>query len=316
MRKLSQLIAATQAIVWSVAVLPAINSCADASAEVRQPPGPPIECKFLRGNLILVPVVIEGAGPFDFLLDTGASTSFIHAEFARQLGLRPVDRVEVVSVTGTQILPRSFASRVAVGHAAAGDVEVLWSDLSHLRTLAPQARGVLGQNFLSHFDYVLDYRRGRVEFEPECVPRPEPRGQQFAFELREGRMVVELPVLGAAERTLRFVLDAGATHAVLFGGAARRFARPAAADEPLSGAQLTTDFGSQRARVGRVDGLLVGGTRISLPVALLPALASGAGRTEDGLLPLGLFSSVYVNNREACVVLNLPTHNPSLRPGE
>jgi predicted aspartyl protease len=309
MRKLSQLIAsAGRAILCSFAALSAMNPCADAHAQFRQPTRAPIECKFLRGNLILVPVVIDGAGPFDFLLDTGTNTSLIHGEFARRLGLRPVDRVEVVGVAASRVLPRSFAGRVAVGQAAASDVEVLWSDLSHLRALAPQARGVLGQNFLSRFNYLVDYRGGTLEFGPACAGRGEPRGQQFAFELREGRMVVGVSVFGARGRPLRFVLDAGATHAVLFGDAARRFARQGVVDGLPPRGQLATDFGSKEAAVGRVDGLLIGGQRVNLPAALLPAPVEG--RAEDGLLPLGVFSSVYVNNEAGYVILNLPAAGP------
>jgi predicted aspartyl protease len=314
MRKHPQLVmSAARAIVWAVAALSAINSCAGSTVQTRQMARPPIECKFLRGNLILVPVLVDGVGPYDFLLDTGTNTSLVHGEFARQLGLRPVDRVEIVGVAGGRILPRSLVSRVEVGDAAASNIEMLWSDLGHLRTLAPQARGILGQNFLSRFDYAIDYRAGRVEFGSQCVVRPEPRGQQFAFDLIEGRMVVDVPVSGAANRPLRFVLDAGATHAVLFGDAARRFARRAADESPPS-AQLTTDFGSKEVTLGRIDRLLIGRDRISLPVALLPTSNADAGRAEDGLLPLGIFRSVYVNNRAGYVILNPSLIHPSLSP--
>src|SRR5690242_13442342 len=38
-------------------------------------------------TLVLLPVMIEGHGPYTFALDTGASTSLIAAPLARQLGL-------------------------------------------------------------------------------------------------------------------------------------------------------------------------------------------------------------------------------------
>lgn len=57
---------------------------ANLFAQTGMPTGPattsPINLKIIQNNLILVPVCVDGAGPFEFLLDTGTSTTVIHRE--------------------------------------------------------------------------------------------------------------------------------------------------------------------------------------------------------------------------------------------
>jgi predicted aspartyl protease len=52
---------------------------------------------------IVVSVRIGNAGPFDFILDTGASSSIVSADLARQIGAPIVARGEVVTSAGTEL---------------------------------------------------------------------------------------------------------------------------------------------------------------------------------------------------------------------
>src|SRR5262245_35599651 len=51
--------------------------------------------KLLNGYVIVIPVTVNGAGPYEFVLDTGSNATLICGEFARALRLRPIDRVEI-----------------------------------------------------------------------------------------------------------------------------------------------------------------------------------------------------------------------------
>ena len=251
-----------------------------------------------RGHLIVIPVTLNGLGPYDFLLDTGASTTLVTPEFARQLRLRPIDRIELVTMAGTQILVRSQVERVSVGQQTATNVEVLISDLREVRAAAGQVCGVLGQNFLAQVNYLLDYRAQRLTFEEGTELETRLCGAQLPLTTHEGRLLVTLPV---KQQTWRLVLDSGIGALLLFGN--RNFALDwvAGAGEMQL---LSTDFGSRAVPQRRVRNLQLGPVKFAdLPVTLVSGQA-GEGRIEDGLLPTSLFQRVYFNQRRGYVILN------------
>ena len=83
--------------------------------------------------MIVVTVTINDAERFDFFLDTGTNSTVITPEVAQKLNLRPRDRMEIITVTGKQIVPRAFLPTVALGAEKAENVEVLIADLSVIR---------------------------------------------------------------------------------------------------------------------------------------------------------------------------------------
>lgn len=91
------------------------------------------------------------------MLDTGTDTTIVDPELARQLSLVALDRLEMHTITGTQMLLRSSIGVLAAGSAHAENVEVLIQELPELRKLDSHVCGIIGQNFLSHWNYLLDY---------------------------------------------------------------------------------------------------------------------------------------------------------------
>lgn len=249
-----------------------------------------------RGHLIVIPVTLNGVGPFDFLLDTGASTTLVTPEFARELGLRPIDRIELVTMAGSQFLVRSQLERVTVGQQTATDVEVLISDLREVRTVEGKLCGVLGQNFLAQFNYLLDYRAQRLTFEAGTELETRLCGTRLRLEEHEGRLLVSLPV---KQQLWRLVLDSGLGTLLLF--APREMGLDWASSTDAMQI-LSTDFGRRAVPQRRVRSLQLGPVKFAdLPVAIV---AAQAGRVEDGLLPTSLFQRVYFNQRRGYVTLN------------
>jgi hypothetical protein len=74
-----------------------------------------LQFRLVQKSLIVVPVHVNGDGPFDFLLDTGTNTTLISPDLAQRLRLRPVDRVELVTVAGSEIVPRSWLNSLTLG---------------------------------------------------------------------------------------------------------------------------------------------------------------------------------------------------------
>lgn len=258
-----------------------------------------VRLRLLAGRLPVVPVYLDGEGPFDFLLDTGTNSTLVTPALAARLRLRPSDSVTLITVAGQTDVPRARLGKVEVGGRAATDVEALVSGLEPLTEIDPRVRGVLGQNFLERFNYTLDYDGRAVEFERDAAP---PSGERVPFALEEGKLVVGAVCDAPAPRALRLVLDAAATGLVIFDDARRDLAQILSAQTP---ALMLTEAGGVRARLARLPGLRVGGSRLrDVPVALLPDPAPGDRRAEDGLLPTSLFRAVYFNHAEGYVIFN------------
>ncbi len=281
-----------------------IGLCALASLSTLA--APTTQFKLLRGHLIVITVTVGGANPHEFLtgeflLDTGSSTTLISPEFARRLRLRPVDRIELVTVAGARAVPRVWLNRLSVGSKSLENVEALVSDLSETRAAAPELCGVLGQNFLSRFNYLIDYRERRIVFEAGDELESSLCGERLPIEWREGRALV--PARSGVNKIRRLVLDSGIASLLLFAADGRDLKLDWAPGEPRL-LQARSDLGSRIVRQRRLRGFSVGGVGFyDLPVAVMELKAAGEGRVEDGLLPTSLFEQVYFNHRKNFVIL-------------
>ncbi len=274
--------------------------CVFASAQTQ--PASIAQFKLLNGYLIVIPVTVNGAGPYEFLLDTGTNTTLVSAEFARQLRLRPIDRVELVTVAGSQIVPRARLENVTVGGKTAKNLESLVSDLRELRAVKPEICGVLGQNFLSQFNYLINYRERRIEFEDGAELENSLSGERLPLECHEGRAIVL--ARSARKEGWRLALDSGISNLLLFAADWRDLKLDWAQGEPQP-LTARTDLGSQVVWQKRLRSFSLGGANFyDLPAAVMESKVAGEGRAEDGLLPTSLFQQVYFNHRKNFVILN------------
>lgn len=255
-----------------------------------------IQFTLVRNYLIVVSVTINGTGPYEFLLDTGTNTTLLHTEFAAQLGLRPMDRVELITVAGSQAVPRAKLPSLRLGDKVENDLEVLFSDLRGVRSVLPKVRGVLGQNFLAEFNYLVDYPNRRISFVNEAEARW--CGVQLPFALHEGKMLVTV------EPGWRLLLDSAIAELLVFDTAARR-GQLDLEPNSLHTMQLKSGLGSQGVWQGNLRTFRLGEILLrNLPVTLLNQNPAEVGRVENGLLPMSAFQSIYVNHRQNHVLLN------------
>jgi predicted aspartyl protease len=110
---------------------------------------------------LLVPVHVNGAGPFNLVLDTGATFTCVTTEVAAQLQL-PEQRGAVGYGAGVHAAARVPIIRfdsLRVGNASVADIPGCVLDLSSLQAISATVDGLLGLNFLRAFDVQLDFRR-------------------------------------------------------------------------------------------------------------------------------------------------------------
>lgn len=259
------------------------------------------EVKFRQAEntVILISLSANNHGPFDFMVDTGTDTSAVDPEMARELSLVALDRLEVHTVAGTQTLVRSSIGVLAAGSVQAENVEVLIQDLPELRKIDSHLRGIVGQNFLSHWNYLLDYRRHTLRFETANEIEEAIEGERVPIDTRENKMLIASEAQAQGRARLRLLLDSGSNSVILMPKASQ-------AIDASSQAWLTAANGSQAGmRMGRVRELVVGSRQFhDLSVGVASPSEADEDRIEDGLLPTALFQSLYVNNHENFVVLN------------
>lgn len=260
-----------------------------------QSPDAPVKFRLVQDYLIIVPVQINDSETLEFLLDTGTNTSIIIPEVAARLRLRPVDRIEIVTVAGSVIAPRSFLPRLTLGGKSLEHTEVLWSDLPELRRLDNRISGILGQNFLARFNFTLDFRQRRIIFADAGENQFE-QAVRVPFETNKEQILLTLKI---KQINLKFVLDSGASNLILFASGCQKLAKQIERSEQAM--QVSTNAGKSLTQTGWLDKLQFGDKSLRrLPVGLLGEVK----RAEDGLLPMRLFRSVYFNNQQGYLILN------------
>ena len=137
-----------------------------AAAAANEPGSVPLRIVRAGGSIVvLAPVSVQGQGPYDFVLDTGASRSVVDRRLADDLGLARVAVVpQVTGVSGP-----AEATVVRVADWRAGDVTLprgvvaamdlqLTDSAAAQQFLGRRIYGLLGSDVLSSFGVVtIDY---------------------------------------------------------------------------------------------------------------------------------------------------------------
>lgn len=128
-----------------------------------------------RVGQVVAPVMIDGKGPFRFLVDTGANGSVVSPALVKALGLVPVQATneQVEGTTGTQRLPWVPIERLQIGNIVKHGLRLPVSDSPVLRGLD----GILGMAGFGAVRVVVDFRNNRV-----IIDRSNPGSlQHFGF---------------------------------------------------------------------------------------------------------------------------------------
>ncbi|WP_160146877.1 retropepsin-like aspartic protease [Thermomonospora echinospora] len=110
-------------------------------------------------TLVLVPLRVNGRGPFEFILDTGASTSTVDRRLVGWLGLpRTGETARVTGVTGSAVVPVVKLADWTLGGRPLRGRRLTVTDIGDDRVA-----GLLGSDELRRFGAVtVDFRRQRL----------------------------------------------------------------------------------------------------------------------------------------------------------
>jgi aspartyl protease len=113
--------------------------------------------------LALVPVRIDGHGPYQFALDTGASTSLVDSQVAKELGAPHTGaKQRIAGVASVSNVATIKVRRWSVGGVQLPATSVVEANLP-FGNARGGVQGLLGSDMLSRFDVVtIDYGHSRL----------------------------------------------------------------------------------------------------------------------------------------------------------
>ena len=151
---------------------------------------------------VLVRAKINGKGPFNFILDTGAPALFVSTKVCKKLGVEPDDRgwgtFDRFEIEGGVVLPR-----------ARGRIEDPFQleGMNGLGLAGAELHGIVGYNVLARYRIEVDFTRDKLTWTPLAWTPATPAGLNG----KGGQAAGGLEVMGTIMKTLGSFLGAKAT---------------------------------------------------------------------------------------------------------
>jgi predicted aspartyl protease len=157
-----------------------------------------------RIGRIVVPVMVNGRGPFQFILDTGANTTVLAPHLAEQIGLKvDLDQpVTMSGVTGSLSVPTAEVDRIEAGAISLEGRRLAVAQASLIGT-----DGVLGVDGLKDKLIVADFGHDRIEVLDARRHRSTPKLRRIQARARFGRLLVVDALVGTIK--VKAVIDTG-----------------------------------------------------------------------------------------------------------
>jgi predicted aspartyl protease len=281
-----------------------------------------IPFRFARAGMpiILIPVSVNGQGPFDFVLDTGnvAAPFLLSGELSNRLGISTSPTIEAeksyaVGSGPAPIFLTGEAESIVLGDLALARPRVAVGDM--LDRLSQLARvpihGNVGYHFLKDFQLTIDYTSHKLLLaQPGHTGNGIRAGQRFQLAAGEPLLLVAALVNGTGPYC--FAVDTGAGHSVL--------SPPVAEQLGLGQTKpVTVAGGAGEAGQGwmtRVESLEVGSTRLeNLTMAVadfFESLSTAVGAQIDGVLGHNFLSrfKVVIDYPGQTIFFEQPTEQP------
>jgi predicted aspartyl protease len=203
-----------------------------------------------------VAVRINGAGPYRFVVDSGADTSVVGVRIAQGLKLPPGRRTILNSMTDSQ-----YVDRVLVDELELGPTRVSGLELPVLKERDLGGDGMLGLDALTEQRLMLDFEKRLITVDDGRTPLPRFDGEiVVTARLRKGQLI--LAEVRAGDQQVDAVVDTGSQ--ITIGNTALR-------DKLLRRKQKFT----------QIEVTSVTGTTLEVQVARLPRLRLGSVNLHD-----------------------------------
>ena len=237
--------------------------------------------------LILLPVQVNGSGPFEFILDTGAGTSLLSSDLAKELEVKIIGSKEGKSAGGKVAVSLAKTDSLAVGETELHDVDVGIVDLAHIgKTIGAKIDGDLGYNFLKHFRVTIDYCNCEVRLDDPKRVENFGRSAKTEVPMRlasPAKPLILVDVHANGRGPFQFAIDTGTSTTAITPGLAKEVA---AATSPVG--PITTGGAHVDVTAGTLQSFQVGAAKIdNMPVVVadfFAMLSDAIGAKLDGIV--------------------------------
>ncbi|MFW9914852.1 MAG: aspartyl protease family protein [Candidatus Thorarchaeota archaeon] len=120
-----------------------------------------------ESHLVEVPVFINGKGPFEFIVDTGAGATVVTPQLADKLRLSPSSPEEILAVApgGSGGVHLTVLKNFAVLSVVQQDVTAVIMNMKRVTPRSSLIRnGILGFTFLKELEMIIDYPAKKIAF--------------------------------------------------------------------------------------------------------------------------------------------------------
>jgi hypothetical protein len=251
---------------------------------------------------IVLSVKINHTGPYNFLLDTGTEITILDSSLSAELNLKTTSGVAIAGYGFRESASYAQLDLLEAGSHGVTNLQVVVYDLRKLQSAGLQIRGLLGENFLEHFDLLIDNSRSQLCLDDSLAMREKVKGQRIplvAPDSAPGESAIPKSLIVAAHfasgrRVVRLKLDSGSNAGFLYN----------ASDYLALGlVQLTSVRGAGANGVQRSfqalppQDLRVGSVVLSqVPFYAIAGTRKDSETTDfDGLLSLEFFRRVFID---------------------
>lgn len=266
-----------------------------------------VHARHLAQYLNIVDVSINHTGPYAFLLDTGAQITSVDPALATKLHLNARTAGEVLGVSSHEGVALAQLDDMRVGDGNVTHSVVAIQSLTQLQSADPSIRGVLGGDFLHHFDVLIDQANGLLCLGTAGGMRSQVHGEQLMLATQQFHgvgastepLIIRVQLSGMTDRPRFLLLDSGANAPFLFG---------------MEGAMPTPRIASQRKISGQSGPQFTVlepqdmqiGKLVVHQISFATTVDGGDQAPKidiDGLLPTAQFRRVYIDYNNRFVVL-------------
>ncbi|MFC5862821.1 retropepsin-like aspartic protease [Acidicapsa dinghuensis] len=237
------------------------------------------------------------------MVDTGSQITTIDPVLASDLHLK-IEGLTGVSGVATQSRSAfTFVDLVEVGRHSVSQFLAIIQDIAELKAADPRIRGILGENFLSHFDLLIDNRQQILCLDESSILAHAIKGDHILLEQPYGPrddspftrpMIVSVRLTTANVAPVLLRLDSGSNAAVLYAVEPRLLRVPVNRAPVL---KRVVNGVEQIFAVLPAQDILVGACPVRQVSFVTPMneVGSGPNPREDGLLPTGAFERVFIS---------------------